>query len=109
MRPAFALKIFGETYVKDRMLNSPHESLVSIPLYAKLAGISVSEVEIEFATIRLKPEYNTREFIQTKLLKETLNPMKKDEVAMAPSESTRDRDSYKLSSWVVSEQKHFEE
>jgi hypothetical protein len=48
VRPAVGLEVFGGLYFKDRMVDSPHETFVSIPLYCKLAGISISEVEYEF-------------------------------------------------------------
>lgn len=63
VRPGMGLLVFGGSYVKDRMLDSAHETLVSVPLYCKLAGISVSEVEFETVSFRLKPEYNEIDFL----------------------------------------------
>ena len=75
VRPAFGLRAFGGMYVKDRMLDSPHENLVSLPLYAKMAGISVSEVEFETAILNLKPEYNTDQFFVDELERATFSPI----------------------------------
>lgn len=59
MRPAFSMSIFGGHEFKDSMLAHDHDAIVQIPLYAKLAGISVNQIDYETYIVKLKPEYNT--------------------------------------------------
>jgi hypothetical protein len=86
MRAAFGLKTFSNIAVKDRMLNSPHDNVVSIPLYCALAGISVSEVEFEQAVIQMKPEYNNPQFFKEEI-EVAFDRMQEDHKSMAPRES----------------------
>jgi len=63
LRPAFSLSRFGLFEFKESFVLQNHDVIVSIPLYCKMAGISISEIDYEDIRIRLKPEYNTKEFI----------------------------------------------
>lgn len=46
------------------MLTKAHDALVSVPMYCKMSGISVNEVDYELVIIKLKPEYNYHEFLR---------------------------------------------
>ena len=63
LRPAFSLNQIMDHQVKDVLNLHDHDILVSFPLYSKIAGISMNEIEIEQYNIKLKPEYNTKDFI----------------------------------------------
>lgn len=108
MRTGFGLRAFSNIYVKDRMIDSPHETVVSIPLYCKLAGISVSEVEFEQAVLQMKPEYNNIDFFKNEILA-TFERQSDAYESVAPSESIRDEYPFQLMSRILSETKeHFE-
>lgn len=64
MRAGFGLEVFGGENFKDILLGGDHDSIVSLPLYCQMGGISLNELEYEQINIRLKPEYNNREWIR---------------------------------------------
>ena len=43
---------------KDVMLNSEHDTIVSIPLYCKMGGISLNEIEYEDVKIKINWYWN---------------------------------------------------
>jgi hypothetical protein len=49
--------------MKDSFVMQYHDILVSTPLFCKMAGISLSEMDYEEIRVRLKPEYNNFEFL----------------------------------------------
>lgn len=55
---AWAVSQFGNFQLRDHRMNQAHDMLVSIPLYCKIAGISMNEIYFEEYYIKLKPEYN---------------------------------------------------
>jgi len=57
--------------MKENRIQQDHDAIISVPLYAKMLGISVSEVEYQFLKIKFKPQYRTYEF--TNHLKEEFN------------------------------------
>jgi hypothetical protein len=62
VRPAMSFSVFGGFTFKDVMMGSDHDSLVSVPMYCKMAGISVNEVEYESVKIKIKWYYNHIDF-----------------------------------------------
>lgn len=63
MRPAFSLSSFGGLEMKENYLQHHHDAIVSLPLYCKIAGISLNEIDFETIVLKLKPEFNTAEWI----------------------------------------------
>ena len=63
LRPAFSLSAFMDHHLRSVLQQVDHDILVSLPLYSKIAGISLNEIEIEQYNIKLKPEYNNKDFI----------------------------------------------
>lgn len=55
MRPAFSMNMFSGNVISETMQINDHDSIVSVPLYAKMSGISVSEVKYESLSIQLYP------------------------------------------------------
>ena len=107
LRPGIGLEIYGGINVKDRMLDSPHETLVSIPLYCKMAGISVGEVEYETTFIRVKPEYSYIDFHKKEFLKTFLD--QQNDFDFAPSEDLLPSDRKNFGSWILSDKDHFDD
>lgn len=63
LRPSFSLNQIMDHQVKDVLNLHDHDILVSLPLYCKIAGISLNEIEFEQYNIKLKPEYNNKDFL----------------------------------------------
>ena len=49
--------------MKDLLVGTDQDTLVSIPLFCKITGLSMNEIEYGVYNVKLKPEYNTRDFI----------------------------------------------
>ena len=63
MTPAVSISGFSSFQLKEIMLTKEHDSLVSVPMYCKMSGISVNEIDYELVVIKLKPEYDNRKFL----------------------------------------------
>lgn len=62
MRPMYSLDSFGILQFKNVQLLIDHDVITSIPLFAKVQGASVSELEYERMQVRVKSEYNNKDF-----------------------------------------------
>jgi len=63
MHPGFSISAFSAFQLKELMLTYDHDTIVSVPMFCKMSGISVNEVDYEQVVIKLKPEYNNEKFL----------------------------------------------
>ena len=106
MHLAYALSLFGSFEMKDKMLTNDHHALVSIPMYSKMAGISVNEVTYENYVARLKPEYNNKKFI-TEVLYQDIDKLITTYSHLAPSENNNYKNLINGKSWTANEEDNF--
>lgn len=97
VRPQSAVSMFGGFHVKDAMLQVAHDVLVSIPLYCKIAGMSMNEIEYENYYVKLKPEYSDGEF--ARYFAAQFNIMIAEYGAVAPAENARYANWYRAQSF----------
>jgi hypothetical protein len=60
MHPGFSMSGFSSFQLKELMLTKDHDSIVSVPMFCKMSGISVNEVDYELLVVKLKPEYDSK-------------------------------------------------
>jgi hypothetical protein len=63
LRPSAAVSLFGGFPMPAAKLQVDPDVLVSIPLYCKITGLSMSEIEYDTYYVKLKPEYNHKKFL----------------------------------------------
>jgi len=64
MRPGIGFSMFGPDEFKDLMITSDHDSIVSIPMYCKMTGLSLSEIEYESIRFKIHWYYNHLDYIR---------------------------------------------
>jgi hypothetical protein len=64
MRPGIGFSILGPDEFKNRLITYDHDSIVSIPMYCKMTGLSLSEIEYESIRFKIRPQYNNVDFIR---------------------------------------------
>ena len=107
LRPAFSMSIFGRHEFKDSMVNIDHDSIVSLPLYCKLAGIAVNEIDYESYVLKLKPEYNNVEWIDQ--FNREFDRLIADHAAITPVEDPRYKNFFWSTSWLMNSKRGFDE
>lgn len=84
------------------MLNNAHDVFVSIPLYCKMAGISMNELDFESYTVKLKPEYNNYEWIEN-TFNANFHRIINAHRDISPPEDSTYKNFFLSKSWVVNE------
>jgi hypothetical protein len=97
MRPSASVSMFGSFEMKDIKLKNSHETLVSIPLYCKMAGLSMNEIEYHSYIARLKPEFNSDTFFS--IFAGDFYKLLTQAAENSPSEEAKFINHYKLLSW----------
>ena len=64
MRPGIGFSIFGSDEFKELMITSDHDSIVSIPMYCKITGLSLNEIEFESIKLKIHWYYNHLDFMK---------------------------------------------
>lgn len=57
-----SFSVFSHFELRDLKTNLDLDAIVSLPMYALISGSSVSELDYERMNLRVKPEYNNKEF-----------------------------------------------
>lgn len=63
VRPSSSLNLFASFYFKETSVGRAHDMMVSLPLFCKITGLSMNELEYKNYFVQLKPEYTTDAFI----------------------------------------------
>lgn len=64
MRPGIGFSIFGPDELKGKLIFNDHDSVVSIPMYCKMTGLSLSEIEYESIRFKIHSQYNNIDFVR---------------------------------------------
>jgi ABC-type lipoprotein release transport system permease subunit len=88
------------------MLTKDHDSIVSVPMYCKMSGISVNEVDYELLVIKLKPEYDNKKFLEK--IYGDLNSMFHYFENVVPDEDQTYENKLKIENWKVNFENEFE-
>ena len=60
MRHLMSFNLFSHFEIRDVITAADLDMILPLPMYAAIAGVSVSELDYERINIRVKPEYNNR-------------------------------------------------
>ena len=64
LRPGIGFGLFGAIEFKNKLLTTDHDTIVSIPMYCKMTGLSLNEIEYEYIKLRLNWNYNHIDFFR---------------------------------------------
>jgi ABC-type antimicrobial peptide transport system permease subunit len=90
------------------MIGGEHDTIVSLPMYCQMGGISLNEIDYEQINIRLKPEYNDREWIRDDFFRNYQQAINTFD-SITPGEDLTYHNHINFRSWVVNDEQFFEE
>ena len=91
------MRFLGDFRVQDTHIGIDHDVLVSLPLYCKIGGISMNEIDYEGYHLRLKPLYNNPEWIR-KFQQEFTDTLFKHS-GITPSEDLKYKNFFQAKAW----------
>jgi len=106
VRPGFGVSVFGGLMVKDVMLASEHDTLVSIPLFCKMGGISLNELEYETVHFKVKWYWNHILYIRDKFFGDYQNATSSFS-GLFPSEDLTYDNPPNYRSWKANDEEYF--
>lgn len=106
MRMLMSFSLFSHFEIRDVITHMDLDMILPLPIYAAIAGVSVSELDYERINLRVKPEYHSRQFYKDmkKELKKWINDFKE----MTPAEDLTYNNFFLLEAFEIDDKDHLE-